>query len=153
MRLLMTLVVLSMTLWATDSSIGTWKRNIEKSKANPPNNNPITNNTMVREANGPDGVKVTNTGLRKDGAQVKWSYTAKYDGKEVAVVGDAPFDMLTLKQIDAHSYAQSARKKGGKYNTTGRVVISKDGKTLTLTTKGMNADGQPYSQTIVYDKQ
>ena len=82
---------------------------------------------MVREANGPDGVKVTNTGVRQDGTSVNWSYTTKYDGKEAPVAGEAPFDIVSVKQIDANTFTQSARKNGGKYKTTGRLVISKDG--------------------------
>jgi hypothetical protein len=34
-----------------------------------------------------------------------------------------------------------------------RVVISKDGKTMTLTQKGKNRNGQDVSNAIVYDKQ
>jgi hypothetical protein len=35
------------------------------------------------------------------------------------------------------------KKTGGKYHTTGRTVISKDGKTLTITNKGTDAEGKP----------
>jgi len=153
MRLLITLVALSVATWAADNSIGTWKRNVAKSVSNPPSNNPIKSTTMVREANGPDGVKVTSTGVRQDGTRVSWTYTAKLDGTEVPVVGDVPFDILSVKQIDANTFTQSARKKGSKYNTSGRFVLSDDGKTFTLTTKGTNADGQPYTQKLVYDRQ
>jgi hypothetical protein len=41
-------------------------------------------------------------------------------------------------------------KKGGKVVGTGQEVVSKDGKTLTLTSKLTNAQGQSVS---VYDKQ
>jgi hypothetical protein len=32
-------------------------------------------------------------------------------------------------------------------------VISKDGKTMTTTTKGTDGDGKPFTSTLVYDKQ
>jgi len=51
---------------AADNSLGTWKRNIEKSKYNPMPQDPYKSQTMVREASG-NGVKVTVTGERKDG--------------------------------------------------------------------------------------
>ena len=34
-----------------------------------------------------------------------------------------------------------------------RTAISKDGKTLTVTTNGTNAEGQPSSGTLNYEKQ
>ena len=64
MRLLNTaiaIVAMSVVTWAADNSLGTWKRNMEKSKYNPPVSNPLKSVTMVREASGNDGVKVTNT--------------------------------------------------------------------------------------------
>ena len=42
---------------------------------------------------------------------------------------------------------------GGKYHMTGRNVNSKDGKTLTQTSKGTDAEGKPVVSTIVFDKQ
>src|SRR6185503_12430013 len=107
--------------------------------------NPTKSSTMVREASG-DSVKVTNTGVRADGRTANWSYTAKYDGKEYPVTGNAPFDAISVKQVDANHFTSELKKKDGKYHTTGRTVISKDGKTYTLTTKGTNADGKPFTQ-------
>ena len=151
-KLLIGVAITAIGMYGADNSLGTWKRNIEKSKSSPPTSNPIKSATMVREASG-DGVKVTNTGTRADGTAATWSYTAKYDGKEYPVTGNAPFDTIVLKQIDANTYTSVVSKKGGKYHTTGRTVISKDGKTSTLTTKGTNTDGKPFTQTIVYDRQ
>src|SRR5262245_643614 len=147
-----TVLALSVAAWAADNSLGTWKRNMEKSKSNPPVSNPLKSSTMIREASG-DSVKVTNTGVREDGTAAGWGYTAKYDGKEYPVTGTAQFDTISMKQIDANTFTSVASKKGGKYHTTGRTVISKDGKTYTLTTKGTGADGKPLTQTIVYEKQ
>jgi hypothetical protein len=42
---------------------------------------------------------------------------------------------------------------GGKYHATGRNVISKDGKTMTQTATGTDAEGKPVSATTVFDKQ
>jgi hypothetical protein len=156
MRLLNTaiaIVAMSVVASAADNSLGTWKRNVEKSKYNPPAPNPLKSLTMVREASGNDGVKVTNTGVREDGTPVTWSYTAKYDGKEVPVTGNAPFDRIAIKKVNDNTFTSVLRKTDGKYHMTGRTVISKDGKTSTLTSKGTNADGKPFTQTIVSEKQ
>ena len=98
------------------------------------------------------GVKVTSTGQRKDGTAINASYTVKYDGKEYPVTG-AAWDTVSIKQIDANTFTSEQKKTGGKYHTTGRTVISKDGKTMTITNKGTNADGKPSSATLIYEKQ
>jgi hypothetical protein len=37
--------------------------------------------------------------------------------------------------------------------TSGKIVVSADGKTRTLTTSGKNAEGKQMSASAVYDKQ
>lgn len=146
------LAATSMTVSAADNSLGTWKRNIAKSKSSTPVANPYKSQTTVRSAaNG--GVKVTSTGERMDGTATNATYTLKYDGVAVPVTGSASFDSMSVKQIDANTFTNETKKTGGKYQTTGKTVISKDGKTMTVTQKGTDADGKPISFTIVYDKQ
>jgi len=64
-----------------------------------------------------------------------------------------PFDTLAVKRVDANTTSFEVKKTGGKYHVTGRNVISKDGKTLTQTAKGTDADGKPMTATSVFDKQ
>jgi len=152
-KLIVTIAITAIGIFAADNSLGTWKRNIEKTKYKPAPTNPITSMTMVREASD-GGVKVTATGERKDGSPINYSYTVKYDGTESPVTGSgSAFDSIAVKQIDANTFTSEIKKSGGKYHATGRVVISKDGKTMTLTNKGTDADGKPMSATIVSDKQ
>jgi hypothetical protein len=149
----LTLVAFAASALAADHTIGTWKRNIEKSKSTSSAPNPLKSSTMVREATADGGVQVTSTGVRQDGTNASWTYTAKYDGTDYPVRGDAPFDTIAIKQVDANTITSTAYKKGGKYRTTGRSVVSKDGKTYTLTAKGTDQNGKPFDQTIVYEKQ
>ena len=44
-------------------------------------------------------------------------------------------------------------KKGDKVTTTGRLVVSADGKTRTVTTTATDAQGKKINTTAVYDKQ
>jgi hypothetical protein len=145
------LAITSIAMFGADNSIGTWKRNIAKSKTTPPIANPIKSLTLVYEAID-GGVKLTATGERQDGTKINGGYTAKYDGKEYPVTGTT-WDTTSLKQIDANTFTFENKKTGGKYHVTGRTVISKDGKTMTTTTKGTNAEGQPSTSTIIYEKQ
>lgn len=155
-RLLNVLVLIAATaigLSAADNSIGTWKRNVEKSKYTPVPPNPFKSQTMVREAvNG--GVKVTAKGERADGTPVESTYTVSYDGKPVKTESrGSNVDTVSVKQVDANTFITESKKTGGKYHTTSRTVISKDGKTMTTTAKGTDAGGKPISFIIVFDKQ
>ena len=150
-KLVIGVAITTIGMYGADNSIGTWKRNVAKSKSTPPIDNPITSLTIVFEAVD-GGVKETVTGQRKDGTAINGGFTAKYDGKEYPVTG-APWDTISIKQIDANTFTSEQKKTGGKYHTTGRLVISKDGKTMTLTTKGTNAEGKPSSAKAIYEKQ
>jgi hypothetical protein len=149
-RLFVVMAIAAVTAFGADNSLGTWKLNAAKSKS--ASSNPAKSRIMLREAT-PDGaIKVTNTGQLADGSASNYSYTCKYDGKECPVTG-GPFDAITLKQIDANSWSFETRKTNGKYHRKGQTIISKDGKTLTQTSTGTDAEGKSFSQTQVFDKQ
>ena len=150
------LIVLAITsaaaAFGADNSLGTWKANIEKTKHTPPPW-PVKSLTAVREAV-PGGVKVTNTGERIDGTPINATYTAKYDGSPSPVSGQgAPYDTVSLKQVNANTFVYDAKKTDGKYHAHGRLAVSPDGKTLTLTARGTDPNGKPMTITLVYDKQ
>jgi hypothetical protein len=134
-----------------DNTIATWKLNVEKSKYTPAPM-PVKSLTVTREASD-GGVKVTTTGEQADGTAINGSYTAKYNGTDVQVTGNAPYDTIAIKQVNANTLTDARKKTGGKYQGTSRAVISKDGKTMTTTTKGTNAAGKAFTSTFVFDKQ
>jgi hypothetical protein len=148
-KLILGLAITVTGAFAADNSLGTWKLNMEKSKFSP--SAPVKSLTATRETSD-DGVKVTMTGERADGTPINGSYTAKYDGKEYPVTG-APYDSIALKQVNANTFTSSQKNSGTKYNTTSRAVISKGGKTITVTTRGTGTDGNPVRYTMVYEKQ
>jgi hypothetical protein len=140
------------TAWGQDNSVGTWKANVAKSKYTPAPW-PVTSLTVTREA-APGGIKVTNIGTRSDGSAINATYTAKYDGSSTEVTGQgAPYDSMSVKQVDANTFTYQAKNSKTKYHATGRVVISADGKTMTTTASGADADGKPMTMKLVYDKQ
>ncbi len=65
----------------------------------------------------------------------------------------APYDAIAIKQVNANTFTTTQTNKDGKYRVTGRMVISKDGKTMTTNSKGTNSEGKPISYTMVFDKQ
>jgi hypothetical protein len=142
----------TMTAFAADNTLGTWKINLEKTKY-APGAFPVKSLTTTREAAG-DSVKVTNTGERTDGTAINATYTAKYDGSPASVSGDgAPYDSVSLKQVNANTFTYEASSSKTKYHVHGKLVVSADGKTATLKSKGTDPDGKPMTATLVYDKQ
>ena len=151
-RTLSVLVVTAVAAFGADNTIGTWKLNLAKSTYSPAPI-PVKSLTFVREAT-PDGVNVTITGERSDGSPINASYTAKYDGSESAVSGSgAPYDTISVKQVNPNAVTYTAKKTDGKYHATGRTVISHDGKIMTTTATGMGSDGKPMRLKLVSDKQ
>src|SRR6266516_1213326 len=140
-KLVTAITITAVGMFGADTSLGTWKRNVTKSKTSTPITNPIKSLTLVNEASA-GGIKQTVSGERRNGDVIKSGFTAKYDGKEYPVSG-APWDTISIKQIDPNTFTTESRKTGGKYHTKGQLVISKDGKTMTLTTQGTNAEGKP----------
>jgi hypothetical protein len=138
-------------MFAADNSVGVWKRNVESTKYESANPNPITSMIMVREAV-PGGLKITTTGHRKDGTPINYTVTVIYDGKDYPVSGSGSvFDTIAITQIDANKFPSVTKK--GKYHMNGMTVVSKDGKTMTITNKGTDADGKPTTFSVVWDKQ
>ena len=151
-RALVALAITTVAALGADNSIGTWKVNTAKSKYTPAPM-PVKSLTSAREA-APGGVKVTLTGERADGTAINATYTAKYDGSAAAVTGSgAPYDSISIKQVNANTFTYEAKQTNGKYHANGRSVISKDGKTMTTTTKGTDTNGAAMTMKLVYEKQ
>ena len=145
------LAVSGVVLAESDAHMGTWKLNVAKSKFDP--GPPNKSETRTYESTG-DGYKFHGEGVKADGSTQTYSFTVKYDGKDYTVTGQEPAgaDTLNVKLIDAN-HLDSTSKKGGKVLYTSKVVVSKDGKVMTLTSMGKNANGQSFNNVLVYDKQ
>jgi hypothetical protein len=127
--------------------MGTWKLNEAKSKFA----GKTRNHTVVYESAG-DQIKVTVDGVDENGGAVHNEWTGKFDGKDYPVTGDATSDSRSYRTINKNTLALTA-KKGGKVTLTGRIVVSRDGKTRTVTTTTKNAQGKKVTNVAVYDKQ
>jgi hypothetical protein len=128
--------------------MGTWKLNEAKSKFSP---GATKNNTVVYEAAG-DSVKVTVDGVDGNGNPSHNEWTGKFDGKFYPVTGDPTSDMRSYRKINNHTLALTA-KKDGKVTLTGRIVVSANGRTRTVTTTATDSKGKRVSNKAVYDKQ
>jgi hypothetical protein len=154
MKLQTTVLILALCFFgaavcfADDPQMGTWKLNEAKSKFAPGR---PKNHTVVYEATG-DNVKITVDGTDKDGKATHNEWTGKFDGKDYAVTGDPTSDMRSYKKI-GDRVMKITVKKHGKVTVTGRVVVSADGKSRTVTTGETGAEGKSPKNRAVYDKQ
>jgi hypothetical protein len=150
--LLLTIVTLFVAtvvcMAASDAQMGTWKLNEVKSKIPA---GAQKNGTVVYAASG-DSVKVTVDGVDGEGKPAHNEWTGKFDGKDYAVTGDPASDTRAYKEVNDHTLSMTI-KKGGKVTMTGRITVSADGKSRTVTTSGTDAKGNKVSSTAVYEKQ
>jgi hypothetical protein len=149
-KLFLTFCITAIVALGADNSIGTWKLNVEKSTYSLAPF-PLKSLTMTREVV-PGGARVTTVGLQADGTAVNSTVTVSYDGKEAKVAG-APWDSISVKQVDSNTFTSVTKHSTTKYNATSRTVVSRDGKTMTTTIKGTNTQGQPLTATFVYERQ
>jgi hypothetical protein len=133
---------------ASNPQMGTWKLNEAKSKFAA---GAAKNSTVVYEAAG-DKIKVTVDGVDGAGKPAHNEWTGEFDGKDYAVTGDPASDTRSYKKVDDRTLELTV-KKDGKVITTGKIVVSADGKSRTITTSGTDSMGMKMENTAVYDKQ
>ena len=103
---------------------------------------------MVADAG--DHATVTTTGTSASGRPISVRYSVPVKGGAVQIE-EAPCDAMTVTRTGAN-IADSVCTRRGRQIGTRHTVISDDGKTMTATVKGINAQGQ-LSGVEVYDKQ
>ena len=125
--------------------IGTWKLNVAKSTYQ--QGQAPSSETRTYLATDDGGLQLTADARLSSGTKQPSGYRAKFDGKDYPYSGIAG-DTIA---ITGDGWASdSTIKMAGKVTQTSHSVISKDGKTMTQTTK--TASGQAMS-TRVYNKQ
>jgi hypothetical protein len=150
--LVLAMLFASGAVWAQQQNphFGTWKANLGKSTYSP--GPPPTATTVKVESWGNDGIKNTTDGVDAQGNKTHGEYSAKYDGKDYSVTGSPNWDKAALKKIDANT-TLLINKKDGNVVRLMRQTISKDGKTRTSASVGVNAKGEAFHNIVVFDKQ
>ena len=134
--------------FAADPQMGTWKLNEAKSKIT----SGTTKNTLVVYEAAGDKVKVTVNGTDAKGKASHNQWTGKFDGRDYPVVGDPTSDARSYKKQNDRTSEFNVMNHG-RLVGSGRVVVSADGKSRTVTTSGTDRDGKPFKNVAVYDKQ
>jgi hypothetical protein len=129
-----------------DPHVGTWKLNLGKSSPGP------KSGSATVEAVG-QGVRINAEITDAQGNPTRLNFGVVFvDGKSYPVTGTPTFDAVSYKRINDSTIEQT-RTKAGKVVQTVIEVISADGRTMTFTTTGINANGQQFSNVAVFDKE
>ncbi len=132
----------------SDPVFGTWVLNVAKSTYSPGPGPKSGTRTYSAVTN---GYKFSSKGIDAQGKPTTGDFTAHFDGRYYPRSGSATVDSIMVKRIDANT-TESTQKKGNKVVVHTQRKISKDGKTMTATATGTNADGKAYKNVEVFDK-
>jgi hypothetical protein len=149
----------------SDPIIGTWHLNLAKSKASP---GPLPKSLTLDFQGEGQNRKVTLVGITAAGnpqvlvfaegilpgpnASALHFLSIVEDGKPHPVTGSPIYDAIVVTRVDAYT-TNASYTKAGKVVQTGATIISEDGKRMTITASGANANGQQFNNIGVYDKQ
>ena len=135
---------------SADPQAGTWKLNVAKSTFKP---GPAPKSGTTKNDPAGPGAKVVVEQTAADGTVRNWEFANSYDGRDVPITGNNPdADTVARTRISAN-VVETISKKAGKVVATQQSTVSADGKTRTVTTKGVNAAGQKIDNVAVYERQ
>ena len=80
----------------------------------------------------PFHTKITIDGTDGRGKAMHSEWIGEFDGQDYAVTGDPNSDMRGYRELNDHTL-EFWQKKNGKMNLHGRIVVSADGRTRTVT--------------------
>jgi hypothetical protein len=125
--------------------VGAWVLDVSRSKyfPGPPPRSETRTYTSTAE-----GVRGVVTRLHADGRTETFEYLANYDN-EMAVTGTEAFDAIKMTKIDESTSEAVLMHAGIVFGTT-RRVISRDGKTMTITFQRRDTTS---SNTALYHRQ
>jgi hypothetical protein len=142
-----------------DPRIGTWKLNVAKSKFSPlwqaiMKVAPPKEETVVFRALGTDEFELSITGTQTDGKPIAIKATSPRQGGVTKIQqGDLPEGMTIVStKIDDNNVC-ATYMLNGKQVFVGQSVVSKNGKTMRITTRGTDAQGKLFEQVAVFDRQ
>jgi hypothetical protein len=144
----MALLAFATPLFASDPNVGTWKLDSAKTKYT--TGTPAKDVTLVIVQDG-NNLQITATGTNADGSPIAIKYTIPVAGGP-GTVQQGPFDAIVSKRMSATS-RENTFTKDGKVVRTRKAVVSKDGKTLTVTVGGVDSAGNPVAGDDVFKKQ
>lgn len=128
---------------------GTWKLDPAKSKYT--TGSPMKEDTVtITTTGGEDQIEGNGTAADGSPAHRKIAVPAKGGAGRFLIAG--PYDTVSQK-IDNDNARELTETKAGKEALRINAVVSKDGKTMRVTVKGIDGQGKPISGVAIYEKQ
>jgi hypothetical protein len=129
-----------------DPFFGKWKLNWDKSQSTQPRPR-----SAIRSYHPSGlGVRVRETWVDANGKKNLLDYVASYDGQDYPVRTKTGAT-VSFKRPDLYT-VEGVSKTLGNIDFTFKRLISKDGKTLTVSFTRVGPNGQPTNEMLVYDK-
>jgi hypothetical protein len=148
--LTMASAVTSAAEMAMDPAVGTWALNLGKSKLDA--SSPAPKSSVRTYTATPDGLKVAIHSVNAAGEGHDLTSSFSYDGKQHSVTGSEDYDTIAVTRTGPND-SKSDFIKGGKVIGHLTRSVSKDGKTMTITSDLTNAKGVKVHDVAVYDRQ
>jgi hypothetical protein len=156
MRPLLHLVAVGLTTIMTASAIpvssdpldGTWDLDVAASTFNPGPGR--KSDTRIYKVDG-NAIQMIGTAVFVDGTPLKAEFTAAFDGKDYPAIGNPRAETIAQVRVDKYT-SKTTTKRGGKVTATSTRQVSKDGKTLTITTSGTDQKGIAFNNILVFRK-
>ena len=134
---------------APDPAIGVWKLNPIKSSVALA---PAPRSSLMKVTAWQDGLQVSEDTIDAHGNKFHLESAYKFDGRDYPLAGSSISDTISVNRIHERK-TETVCKKSGKAVVTAKTVISSDGKTLSVMTTSMNAQGRMVDEVFVYERQ
>ncbi len=128
---------------------GNWKMNHSKSKAT---QGSLPKNEDMNIADQGDQLKVTIVGTDEDGTPIAVTYTIPVSGGQGQMQQAGSYNGVSSKRVDDNT-RDTSYTSNGKQQEAEHMVVSDDGNTMTVTVRGVDANGNPVQQVLVFEKQ
>jgi hypothetical protein len=130
------------------SFAGTWQLNVKKSTYKP---GPAPKSGLLKvEYKGAMRHSTLET-IAQDGGTTRTEYVAAEDGKDYPLKGSPNADTVALRRSSPGTIERTDKRRGQPVMVL-TLRLSPDGKTMTVTQKGVTASGDTVFNTIVYEK-
>jgi hypothetical protein len=136
---------------ADDPFLGAWKLNLAKSRYSPGPPPKSGSNTFELA---PGGLKLIVRNTETQGKPTSFERIELYDGQIHPAHGEGRLgpDGVSLRRPDPYTI-EIVNYKNGKVTSRTTRKVSKDGKTMTSSSKGTDADGHPLQEFRFFEKQ
>lgn len=141
------LLTLAATAFAANPFAGTWKFNAANSMSTGTGAPPKEEMLVIEEKG--DQLKVALTGTAANGSPIANKFTVAATGG-VASIQESPFNGISAKFV-APNIAEVSYMIGGKEVSMQHALVSGDGKTLWLITRGANSKGVAVESVSAFD--